>query len=273
MDFHAELVQEPALLATKAVVSILLVDVWETRSMALHSASPGIRGIELHQELRNREHIFRDRDDAGQVLAGVMKELSGSEAWVLAIPGGGLPVAARLCRSLELRCDVAVVSKITLPWNPEAGYGAVAFDGSVRLNESLIHDLLLDDLEVRYGIEKTKTKVERRVRELHGDGGYEHLAGSTVVLVDDGVASGFTMLAAIDAVQSSKARSVLVAVPTASRDAARRIAGAVDRLYCANVRGGFPFAVADAYQHWRDVEEVELQRLVAALRAEGRMRT
>lgn len=239
--------------------------------MALRSASPGLRGIEILEELRNRDQVFRDRDHAGEVLAGLMKELSGSEAWVLGIPGGGLPVAASLCRSLALRFDVAVVSKITLPWNPEAGYGAVAFDGSVRLNEPLIHDLLLEDLEVRYGIEKTKARVERRVKELHGDGGYEHLEDSTVVLVDDGVASGFTMLAAVDAVHHLKARSVVVAVPTASRESAVKIADAVDHLYCANIRGGFPFAVADAYRHWRDVEEEELHHLVAVLKAEGRM--
>jgi putative phosphoribosyl transferase len=228
-------------------------------------------GIELLEELRNREQVFRDRDHAGQILAGLMRELSGSEAWVLGIPGGGLPVAASLCRSLALRFDVAVVSKITLPWNGEAGYGAVAFDGSVRLNEPLIHDLLLDDLEVRYGIEKTKAKVERRLLELHGDGGFEHLRDATVVLVDDGMASGFTMLAAIDAVRHLKARSVLVAVPTASRDAAVKIADAADHLYCANIRGRFPFAVADAYQHWHDLDEEELKRLVAVLKTEGRM--
>ncbi len=121
----------------------------------------------------------------------------GTDEWILAIPAGGVPVGAEMARRLVLPLDVAVVSKVRLPWNRETGYGAVAFDGSVRLNEELIEGLALGDLEVRYGIEKTKARVARRVRELRSDRGYEHLKGRTVILVDDGMASGLTMLVRI----------------------------------------------------------------------------
>lgn len=224
-----------------------------------------IPNLVLDSQLTGRKRIFRDRNHAGEVLAALLSEYRGSDAWVMAIPAGGVPVAAVLSRRLELPCDLAVVSKVTLPWDREAGYGAVAFDGTVEINEPLVQELGLRDLELRYGIARTKAKVERRVRELRGEKGYEHLNRRTVILVDDGLASGFTLLAAISALRHVGSRAIVVAVPTASHDSAEAIASAVDRLFCANLRGGFPFAVADAYHRWSDVSEEELRRLVSEL--------
>lgn len=215
--------------------------------------------ITVASELTDQEQVFEDRRDAGEVLSGLLWTRRGTDAWLMAIPAGGVPVAAEMARRLELPLDVAVVSKVWLPWNREAGYGAVAFDGSDRLNQTLIRELALADLEVRYGVEKTKARVGRRVRELRGDRGYEHLKGRRVILVDDGIASGFTMLTAVSALRRLHVAAIEVAVPTSSREAAEQISGEVEHLFCANLRGGFPFAVADAYRHWRDVKDSELQ--------------
>jgi putative phosphoribosyl transferase len=100
--------------------------------------------IEL-PEWRARVQVFGDRADAGAVLAGMLESLAGSDALLLAIPAGGVPVAAAIAKQLKLALDVAVVSKITLPWNTEAGYGAVGFDGTVRLNAELLSHLGLTD--------------------------------------------------------------------------------------------------------------------------------
>ncbi|MCI0591604.1 MAG: phosphoribosyltransferase, partial [Gammaproteobacteria bacterium] len=88
--------------------------------------------------LRGRTHVFTDRNDAGRVLAEMLECSVDRNALVLGIPAGGVPVAAAIARGLRLPLDVVVVSKITLPWNTEAGYGAVAFDGTVHLNEQLV---------------------------------------------------------------------------------------------------------------------------------------
>jgi predicted phosphoribosyltransferase len=208
-------------------------------------------------ELRNRVQVFRDRGHAGEVVAGMVGELRGSEATVLAVPAGGLPVAAAVASALDLLLDVAVVSKITLPWNSEVGYGAVAFDGTTRLNEALAADLGLAGDVVRRGIEKAREKVARRVAELRGGQPPLDLSGRCAVVVDDGLASGFTMVTAVEALRACGAGRLLVAVPTGSRRAVERLAPDVDDLYCANVRGGFRFAVADAYEEWRDVGEDE----------------
>ncbi len=214
------------------------------------------------QDLRDRTGVFVDRADAGRQLAELMQPLADTDALVLGIPAGGVPVAVPLAESLGLEMDVAVVSKITLPWNPEAGYGAVAFDGTVRLNEDLLPRLGLSDEDLEAGIEETQNKVQRRVRELRGERPLPDVNGRTVVLCDDGLASGFTMMTAVAAISERDPRQVIVAVPTASTSAVGRVSGRADCIYCCNIRGGTRFAVASAYQNWRDVPLDEVQALL-----------
>ncbi len=217
-------------------------------------------------ELRDRHHVFRDRSHAGAVVAGMLEALRGSDACLLAIPAGGVPVAAAMSRALGLRLGVAVVSKITPPWNSEVGYGAVAFDGSVRLNDELVSRLGLSDRDVREGIEATLEKVRRRVPALRGSVDPSELAGHLVVLVDDGLASGFTMRAAVEAVRGCGSERVVIATPTGSARAAQALAPQVEDLFCANVRGGWRFAVAEAYEEWTDVDEAQAAAILAQAR-------
>jgi predicted phosphoribosyltransferase len=205
--------------------------------------------------LHNRERVFADRAHAGHVLAGLLSGYRGTQAIVLAIPAGGVPVAAVIARELSLPLDVAVVSKITLPWNTEAGFGAVAFDGSVHLNQALIDKLSLGEEDIRTGIERTRNKVMKRVHRFRGDRPFKFDTQTPAIVVDDGLASGFTMLAAIEALRTAGAQQMVVAVPTAAYDSAQRIAANVNTLYCPNVREQRQFAVADAYISWSDVEE------------------
>ena len=120
-------------------------------------------------KLRNRVRVFRDRASAGKVLAGMLEEYRDSHAMVMGIPAGGIAVAVEIARELDLPLDIAVVSKITLPWNSEAGYGAVAFDGTVMLNEELLSRLNLSNREIQAGIKKTEQKVARRVAMFRED--------------------------------------------------------------------------------------------------------
>jgi predicted phosphoribosyltransferase len=206
-------------------------------------------------EMRNRGRVFRDRTQAGTVLAGMLEQHRGRNTLVLAIPAGGAPVAAEIAQQLGLAFDLAVVSKITLPWSTESGYGAVAFDGTVRLNRDLIAALGLPETVVQEGIAQTKEKVARRVRQLCGNRQLPSLTQRAVILVDDGLASGFTLHTAVDALHHLAADKVIVAVPTGHAEAVARIAAIVDSLYCPNIRQGMSFAVADAYEQWTDVSE------------------
>lgn len=214
-------------------------------------------------ELRNRPGVFEDRVHGGRVLARMLKEYSGSDAQVMAVPAGGVPVAAELATRLGLPLDVAVVSKITLPWNTEAGYGAVAFDGTVRINRSLAAAVGLTDAQIRQGIENTTARVTRRMQRLRGDKSWPNLRGRPVIVVDDGLASGFTMLVTLEALRGKGANQLLVAVPTAPDDTIARLAERGYAVYCANVREGRPFAVANAYKKWTDVDEEDAATMLA----------
>lgn len=214
-------------------------------------------------DLRNKVGVFPDRDQAGKILAGMLEVYSDSDAIVMAVPAGGVPVAKVLAEQLNLPLDITVVSKITLPWNTEVGYGAVAFDGTVRLNNDLIARLGLAEEEIQQGISKTSAKVAHRVKNLRGEQALPDLSTSQIILVDDGLASGFTMHVAVEALQKAGTNSITVAVPTGHQRSVESIAGEVDTLYCANIRGGYHFAVADAYVRWSDVSEKEVVSLLA----------
>lgn len=221
-------------------------------------------GYRVHDlpHLRDRAPVFRDRAQAGEVVAGMLEAYRGGNALVLAIPAGGVPVAAEIARRLDLELDVVVVSKILLPWTTEAGYGAVAFDGSVWVDKNAVQYYGLSGRDVEEGRQQALVKVERRLTRFRGERPFPDLKDRTAILVDDGIAAGSTMRAAVSALRKQGADEVIVAVPTGHQRSVVEIAREADALYCANVRGGFSFAVADAYELWTDVDEDEAARIL-----------
>ena len=213
-------------------------------------------------KLRNRTRVFRDRMHAGLVLAELLKDLGKTPLTILAIPAGGVPVAVVIAKELAAPLGVAVVSKITPPKNTEIGYGAVAFDGTVRLNEWLIPILRLDKQQIEAGIDETKRKVARRMKRFGAGRLLSALAGQTAVLVDDGLASGFTMSVATIALRKAKPARIVIAVPTGHGPTIQRLTETADEIYCPNIRTGPGFAVADAYQHWTDVTEEQAAEML-----------
>jgi predicted phosphoribosyltransferase len=212
--------------------------------------------------LRDQVGVFADRTEAGVVLADLISQCALPQPLLLAIPAGGVPVAAAVADKLSVSFDLAVVSKITLPWNAEVGYGAVAFDDSYRLNPALIEAAGLTDEEVERGIAATRTKVARRVRTLRRNRSLPDLSAHDVVVIDDGLASGFTMLVAVDALRRAGARSIMVAVPTGHSESVRRMQESVETVCCANIRRGATYAVASAYRDWKDVSEAECEEIL-----------
>lgn len=217
-------------------------------------------------QMRGKIQVFTDRQHAGEILADMLVSFRGSEAILLAIPAGGLPIAVVIQEKIGIELDVAVVSKITLPWNTEAGYGAVAFDGTSRLNEAMLAHIGLDENQIQEGRVNTLKKVNRRVKRLRDDRPFPQLTGRAVLLVDDGLASGFTLLVAAEAVSKAGAASITVAIPTGHLESIQRIVQQVKAVYCPNIRSGMHFAVADAYRYWSDVPEEELLELLKDIR-------
>lgn len=214
-------------------------------------------------ELRGRSRVFADRGEGGRVLGRMLAAYAGSSAVVCALPAGGVPVALPVADALGLELRAAAVSKITLPWNTEAGYGAVAFDGTVRVNDDIVASVGLTPSQVEAGTARTLAKVRRRMEQLEAGGAAVAPAGADIILVDDGLASGLTMTTAVEALGKAGAARLAAAVPTGHENAVRRLAERVDTVYCPNIRSRYPFAVAEAYRSWSDVPEAEACDMLA----------
>lgn len=181
---------------------------------------------------------------------------------VLGIPSGGVPVASEIADALHLTIDFIIVRKIQIPYNPEAGFGAVAPDGEVILNERLLGQMGLTDTEKNAQIKKTKEIIKRRNQLFRGERPPPLLKDKNVIVVDDGLASGYTMLAAVRYVKRKMPHEVIIAVPTGAERTVNFILPEADKLLCLNVRSGFHFAVAEAYRNWYDLTDEEVISIV-----------
>ena len=216
--------------------------------------------------LRNRLGVFRDRDEAGVLLARSLESLRGRDAVVLAIPSGGIPIGLAVAAHLNLPFDLLIIRKLPIPGNPEAGFGAISLEGDVVLNRPMVRMLGLSDVQIERQAESVREELKTRDRLFRGGRPPAELRGRTLILTDDGLASGYTMMAAIRQARREGPAEIVVAVPTASLHTIDLLAGEVDRIVCLNIRTGSYFAVAEAYRNWYDLSRDEV---VALLRESG----
>ena len=212
--------------------------------------------------------LFEDRADAGRKLAAELAALRLSTrelktTLVMAIPSGGVPVGKEIARALGVPLELLVVRKIQVPWSPETGLGSVTSTGSVMLNPQMLPNLRLSDREIHRLAHETHREVRRR-ESLYGQEGQEaKLQNKTVILVDDGLATGYTMLAAIESVRVRLPRRMIAAVPTATEDALTLIRPRVRRVVCLYTHPSHqPFAVAASYEHWQELSDREVLELL-----------
>ena len=202
--------------------------------------------------------LFRDRADAGRRIAERLLEYEDENTLVLAIPRGGVPVGYEVAKRLDAQFDVIVPRKIPIPWNPEAGFGAVTVDGTMVLNDGMVRSLDLSEDEIEQAAEEVRQEIVRRTAIYRGDKPPPDVEDKSVILVDDGLASGYTMLAAIESLRKHEPSSVIVAVPVASQGAAKLVRPKADRLAALIVSESLPFAVANYYVEWRDLTDEEV---------------
>jgi putative phosphoribosyl transferase len=216
--------------------------------------------------LRDRLHVFVDRANAGQQLAARLEAYGEEGAHLYAIPAGGVPVAAEIARALAIPLDLIIVRKIQLPWTTEAGFGALDPAGQAVFNDELLRRMPLSPEEIEVQVTKTAAVMRQREERLRGGKPYTRLDGETALVVDDGLASGYTMRAALQFLKNRGAGRLIAAVPTGSERTVWDLLPLVDELYCLNVRGGFSFAVADAYENWYDLTEEEVLAIMASMK-------
>lgn len=179
---------------------------------------------------------FKNRVSAGQALAkAVQDQLNpqpGDDCLVLALPRGGVPVAFEVAQSLDAELDLMVVRKLGLPWHPELAMGAIASGGIRILNEDVVRSSRVDFATIEQ-VERDETReLERRETAYRGDRPHPELAGRRVILVDDGVATGATMKAAVMAARRQNPADITVAVPVAPPDTLSPLKAIADRVIC-----------------------------------------
>ncbi len=190
--------------------------------------------------------LFADRRAAGRALAGLLAHRAGEpEMVVLALPRGGVPVAAQIARALGAPLDVLVVRKLGVPDREELAMGAIATGGTLVLNEDVLALAQVDRAGLARVALRERRELERRELRYRGGRPAPHLAGRRVIVVDDGLATGATMRAGVTAVAEAGARAITVAVPVAAQEALDIFAGRVDELICAATPS--PFRAVSAW--------------------------
>lgn len=210
--------------------------------------------------------LFRDRREAGHLLAAHLREYADrSDVLVLALPKGGVPVGAEVASTLGAPLDVLVVRKIGVPWNPELAVGAIASGGMMVLDIPVIDYLDLTHAQLDPVIRAERLELARRERVFRVGHPFPTIAGKVVILVDDGLATGATMQAAVAAVKTKGPAHVVVAVPVASVSARVALESLVDRVVCLEAPEPF-HGVGAWYEDFSQTTDEEVLSLLAEAR-------
>jgi putative phosphoribosyl transferase len=212
--------------------------------------------------------LFSDRLDAGRRLAELY-DGPREDVVVLGIARGGIPVGYPLATELGAVLDVVTARKLPIPWSPEMGFGAIAPDGSMVLNDALMPSLRLSTEEVDAIAGQVLAEVRRRELVYRGDRGAAVLKDRNVVLADDGLATGYTMIASIEMVRKQGAAFLTVAAPVSPEDTARRVEALADRLLVIHEARTHSFAVASFYRDFHDMEDSEVLQYLEKARRDG----
>ncbi|MFX0023675.1 MAG: phosphoribosyltransferase [Candidatus Hermodarchaeota archaeon] len=220
---------------------------------------------------------YESRLKAGKIVAEYLEDKnedlytrifkSPNDYFCYAIPNGGVPVSEGFCSQLNINYDILIVRKIKIPYNTEAGFGAVTTDGTVLFNEPLLKQLNLSNTQINNSIKLTIEEIQQRIKFYSREHNLKefytkNIKNKIIILLDDGLASGFTMLAGIKMIKRYEPREIYIAVPTAPLRTIQRIQVEVSEIFCPNIRNTLWFAVADAYKNWYDVPETEVLEII-----------
>jgi putative phosphoribosyl transferase len=212
---------------------------------------------------RNARRTFRDRREAGQVLAEELASYRGRDnLLVLGLARGGVPVGWEVASFLGAPLDVFLVRKLGVPQWQELAMGALATGGGVVINDSLVRSLDISEDQLQSAIERETEELHRREQAYRGDRPPIDVAGKTVILVDDGIATGASMLAAVRAVKANGPAQVVVAVPVGPASTCRELATEADDVICATMPPGFE-AVGQVFADFHQVSDDEVREILS----------
>ena len=219
----------------------------------------GIAGIRRQYPRR----VFTDRREAGRVLAGLLAAYRGRpDVVVLGLARGGLPVAFEVARALQLPLDAFIVRKLGAPGHEEFAIGALASGCRVVINDDVVRDLQISPQQLREIVDREAAELRRREAVYRGGRAAVDVTGKTVILVDDGLATGSSMMAAVAALRESDPAEIVIAVPAAPESTCRQFTGLVDEVVCASIPTPF-VAVGESFRDFRQVSDDEVHELLA----------
>ncbi len=204
---------------------------------------------------------FVDRVDAGRQLSAALGSFAAQDPIVLGLARGGVPVAAEVARALGAPLDVLLVRKLGVPYQPELAFGAIGEGGTKVLSPQLIRHLTLSDQEMADVEKRERAELARRLTRYRAGREPLPLNGRTVIIVDDGLATGTTARAAVQVVRDRGARAIIVAAPVGSREARDAVAGVADVVICLSTPETFR-AVGQWYEDFEQTSDDEVTRLL-----------
>jgi putative phosphoribosyl transferase len=211
---------------------------------------------------------FTDRTEAGRALAERLGHLADQDCIVLALPRGALPVAYEVAHALRAPLDVLNVRKLGVPSQPELAMGAVATGGVRVLNDDVIRDAGVSMAEIEIAMDTQRQEIDRRERLYRGGRPAPRLEGRTVIVVDDGIATGATVRAAIAVVRAQKPRRLVLATPVAAASTIRALSREVDEVVCASTPTAL-FAIGMWYDAFPQLTDADVQAVLAQSGAEA----
>ncbi len=204
-----------------------------------------------------QQPIFENRYDAGRQLATKLTEYKKQPAIVLAIPNGGLPVGLQVALTLEADLDMVISRKIPIPLRPEGGFGAVADDGATMLNHEVLKGLNLSEQQINYQVSKVRNDIQQRSLLYRGNRLLSVITDKIAIITDDGLASGYTMMAAVESIRRRQPKEIVVAVPAASAQAVKQVDKTADRVVTVVTAFVPRFYVSDFYRYWHVLSDEE----------------